>query len=148
MDIYRLHRRDKGTDRVNQVLEFVDTYMGQTGLDEVKTFATLDNLNNEVGKFATSVTPCTEYIDGILLFENGFGSLIDGIITMSDGTLKKLTSAMRTEYFDLAVELNDLYHDIDPYNDSNTVLGCLDLIKNHPEYVINGLIEELREREV
>lgn len=145
MNIFKLSIPDKGNERKAQVFDYIDTWNGDPGLTEIKNFAGCDTLNGIIGEFVWNTVFDSDTIKGIIIYDDNMGNLIDGIIRTSSG-FEKLTNLMGANYFDLAVELNSLYHDIDPYNDNNTIVGCLDLINNHSDYVIDGLIKELKER--
>lgn len=146
MDLFKINIKDIGSSREDQIYDVIAEYMGDSRLIEIVDNVGCDILYRELGQLATSDHWYDkETIHGILIFEDGMGDFIDGYYFSRDGRLVNMERIATSPNFYTAVELNELYRKIDPFNDENTVKGCLELIDTDPIYVINQLMEELKE---
>lgn len=146
MDLFKINIKDNGESRKEQIYNAIAGFMGDNRLQEISDNASCDVLYHELGQLATSdLWYDKETIHGILIFEDGMGDFIDGYYFDECNRLVNMEGIITKPYFEVAVKLNELYHGIDPYNDENTVIGCLNLIEKDPIYVIDQLIEELKE---
>lgn len=146
MDLFRINIKDNGSSREDQIYDAIAEYMGDSELQEIADKVGCDILYRELGQLTTSdLWYDKETIHGILIFEDGMGDLIDGYYFSRDGRLVNMERIATKPYFEMAVKLNSLYHTIEPYNNEDTVTGCLDLMAKDPMYVIDGLINEVQE---
>lgn len=146
MNIFKINIVDNGSSREDQIHNVIAGYMEDGRLIEIADRVGLDDLHKALGELAISDGWYErDYISGVLIFEDGMGSFIDGYYFSRDGRLVNMERIATSPNFYTAVELNELYRKIDPFNDENTVKGCLELIDTDPIYVINQLMEELKE---
>lgn len=149
MTIFTLNIEDKKNKaRVDQIWNFIDVYMGESGLEEIKTSATMDDFNNAVGSYVLNATWDVDSITGVLISDDNFYNLIDGIYMDDDGHYKKITGTMRDPLFDIAVKLVETIKSVDPYADECNIVDTIDQLKKDPIGIINflcNMINDIRE---
>ena len=88
----KLERNARYESEAEQIYNYLDTYMGQPGLEEIGNFVSESEHFEIIGKFARAVFKDANkepnYIHGLVFFEDDFGNFLECLHTyQKDGEI-------------------------------------------------------------